>query len=239
MKISGFSKLTLLDYPKTLACEIFTQGCNFKCPFCQNSPLIKNEDTGLYSEEDVLNYLTKRKNILEGIVITGGEPTMQNDLIDFIKKVKVLGYKVKLDTNGFRPNIIEKLINANLVDYVAMDIKNSLEKYNTTCGLKNMMIDNIRKSINILKNSNIEHEFRTTIIKEYHTKEDILKILELVGDSNYYLQNFEMSENVIDKTLHGFTNIELLDMQHLIDINHKNVTIRGIRYENEGGKIYV
>lgn len=239
MKIAGFSKLTLLDYPKVLSCEIFTQGCNFKCPFCQNSLLIPNTDNEEYKEEDILNYLIKRKKILEGIVITGGEPTMQKDLISFIRKVKDIGYKVKLDTNGFRPSVLKELINNHLVDYVAMDIKNSFEKYNITSGIKNIVIDNIKESIKILKNSDIDYEFRTTIIREYHTKEDIMKILDIVGDSKYYIQNFELSENVIDHSLHGFTDYELKEMQKLIDINYKNVTVRGIRYENEGGKIYV
>lgn len=239
MKISGFSKLTLLDYPGKLACEIFTQGCNFKCPFCHNSEFIDNNSTYNYTEEEIITYLERRKKILDGIVITGGEPTIQSDLINFIEDVKKMGYKVKLDTNGFRPNVLKKLIDKKLIDYVAMDIKNSFEKYNITCGLKNMVIENIKKSIDILKNSGIDYEFRTTIIKEYHTKEDIISILNIVGDSKYYLQNFELSDNVLDKNLHGFSEYELIDMQNILSLKYNNVEIRGIKYTKEGGKVYV
>lgn len=239
MKISGFSKLTLLDFPGVIACEIFTQGCNLKCPFCQNSSLIDMNDSYNYTEEEIIDFLERRKKILDGIVITGGEPTVQKDLVRFIQDVKNLGYKVKLDTNGFRPNILKELLDKNLLDYVAMDIKNSFEKYDITCGMKNLVIENIKKSIEILKNSNIKYEFRTTIIKEYHTKQDILKILDIIGNSKYYLQNFEMSSDVIDKNLHGFTDYELMEMESLLNLKYSNVEVRGIKYAKEGGKIYV
>ncbi len=239
MLISGFSKLTLLDFPGVMACEIFTQGCNIRCPFCQNSSLIDNNGNFNYTEEEVMDYLERRKKILDGIVITGGEPTVQKDLVRFITDVKKLGYKVKLDTNGFRPTILKELIDKKLVDYVAMDIKNSFEKYNVTCGMKNLVIDNVKKSIEILKNSNIKYEFRTTIIKEFHTKQDILKILDVIGDSKYYLQNFEVSSDVIDKSLHGFSNYELIEMESLLNLKYHNVEVRGIRYTKEGGKVYV
>ena len=239
MKISGFSKLTLLDFPGVMAFEIFTQGCNIRCPFCQNSSLIEMNDNYNYTEEEVMDYLERRKKILDGIVITGGEPTVQKDLVRFIQDVKNLGYKVKLDTNGFRPTVLKELLDKNLLDYVAMDIKNSFEKYNITCGMKSIAIENVKKSIEILKNSNIKHEFRTTIIKEYHTKQDILKILDIIGDSKYYLQNFEMSADVIDKNLHGFSDYELMQMEDLLNLKYHNVEIRGIKYTKEGGKIYV
>ena len=239
MLISGFSKLTLLDFPGVVSCEIFTQGCNLRCPFCQNSSLIDNNGDFNYTEEEILDFLERRKKILDGIVITGGEPTMQKDLVRFIEYVKKLGYKVKLDTNGFRPSVLKELIDKKLVDYVAMDIKNSFEKYDITCGMKNLVIENVKRSIEILKSSNINYEFRTTIIKEYHTKEDILKILDVIGNSNYYLQNFEMSEDVIDKNLHGFNDYELIEMENLLNLKYHNVEVRGIKYTKEGGKIYV
>ena len=243
MIISGFSKLTLLDYPGTVSCEIFTQGCNLRCPFCQNSSLISMnrsfENNDEIEEEEVLAFLEKRKKVLDGIVITGGEPTMQKDLVSFIKKVKAIGYKVKLDTNGFRPNVLKELLDNNLVDYVAMDIKNSFEKYDMACGMKNLVIDNVKKSIELLKNSHIDHEFRTTIVKEYHTKEDILKILDVIGNSKYYLQNFELSDDVIDKSLHGFSDYELLEMENVLNLKYNNIEVRGIRYTKEGGKVYV
>ena len=229
MLVAGMEKITLLDYPEKLACIIFTQGCNFKCPFCQNSDLIKCNQKGNISEEEVFEYLNKRKNVLDGVVITGGEPTIQKDLKEFIKKVKELGLLVKLDTNGFRPDILEDLINDNLIDYVAMDIKNSLEKYSETSGIKNINTQNILKSIAIIKMSNINHEFRTTIIKEHHDNKDIENILKIIGhNSKYYLQNFKNSEYVLDKSLHGFSDEELKEMQEYFRDEWKNVIIRGL-----------
>jgi len=237
MKISGFQKLTLLDYPDKMAAIIFTQGCNLRCPFCQNSPLISNED-GFFSEEEILMYLVKRKRIIDGLVISGGEPTIQKDLKSFIKKVKDLGFKVKLDTNGYNPKILKELIDESLIDYVALDIKNSYEKYAKTCGVNKFIIENIKKSIEILKSSNIDYEFRTTIIKEYHNIEDILKILDIVGDKKYYLQNFENSDNVLDKSLTGFSLDELLYFESMLNM-YQNVKIRGLYTKEVGGKVYV
>ena len=209
MNIAGVQKVTLLDYPGKVACEIFTQGCNFECPFCQNSSLIPITNTGEFSEEEIFEYLNLRKNILDGVVITGGEPTVQKDLKSFIKKIKDLGLLVKLDTNGGNPKVLQELIDEKLVDYVAMDIKNIFNKYNITAG-KKINLDNIKKSIEILKASKIDYEFRTTIIKEMHSLDDIISICKLVGNAKYYLQNFEDSENVIDHSLHGFSREELL-----------------------------
>lgn len=229
MKIAGMEKITLLDYPEKVACIIFTRGCNFKCPFCQNSDLINCQTVGDISEEDVFKYLEKRKNILDGVVISGGEPTLQPNLKKFIKRVKELGLLVKLDSNGFRPDILEDLINNNLIDYVAMDIKNSLNKYGMTCGIKDINTQNILKSIAIIKMSNIDHEFRTTIIKEHHEIKDIEDIIKIIGkNSKYYLQNFKNSEYVLDKTLHGFSDDELKNMQIYFKDVDKNLIIRGL-----------
>ena len=226
MLIAGMQKLTLLDYPNELACIIFTGGCNFKCPFCQNSSLIKyKEDETTISEEYVISYLEKRKNILDGVVISGGEPTIHKELEEFIVKIKNLGYKVKLDTNGYNPVMLESLIIKGLIDYVAMDIKNSIDNYSKIVGLKTIKTDNILKSIKILKNSNIDYEFRTTIMKEYHSIENIKKIIKLIGkDSKYYLQNFRDSDGVLDKTLHGFSEEELKRIKELL--NYENLNIR-------------
>ena len=225
MKISGLEKLTLTDYPGHLACIIFTQGCNFKCPFCQNSTLLPLEE-GLISEEEVFAYLNKRKNVLEGVVITGGEPTIQKDLKNFILKVRNLGLKVKLDTNGYNPLVLEDLLNNNLLDYVAMDIKNSLDDYNDITATK-VKIANIEKSIKLLKESNIDHEFRTTIVKEFHTLEKIKKIIKIIDGNKYFLQNFQNSENVINKNLHGFTEEELEEIKNELK-DYSNVNIRGL-----------
>lgn len=227
MNIAGVQKVTLLDYPGKVACEIFTQGCNFECPFCQNSSLIPITNTGEFSEEEIFEYLNLRKNILDGVVITGGEPTVQKDLKGFIKKIKDLGLLVKLDTNGGNPKVLQELIDEKLVDYVAMDIKNIFNKYNITAG-KKISLDNIKKSIEILKASKIDYEFRTTIIKEMHSLDDIVSICKLVGDAKYYLQNFEDSENVIDHSLHGFSREELLFIDKYLKDLFPNVEIRAL-----------
>ena len=227
MNIAGVQKVTLLDYPGKVACEIFTQGCNFECPFCQNSSLIPITNTGEFSEEEIFEYLNLRKNILDGVVITGGEPTVQKDLKGFIKKIKDLGLLVKLDTNGGNPKVLQELIDEKLVDYVAMDIKNIFNKYNITAG-KRINLDNIKKSIEILKASKIDYEFRTTIIKEMHSLDDIVSICKLVGNAKYYLQNFEDSENVIDHSLHGFSREELLFIDKYLKDVFPNVEIRAL-----------
>ena len=227
MNIAGVQKVTLLDYPGKVACEIFTQGCNFECPFCQNSSLIPITNTGEFSEEEIFEYLNLRKNILDGVVITGGEPTVQKDLKGFIKKIKDLGLLVKLDTNGGNPKVLQELIDEELVDYVAMDIKNIFNKYNITAG-KKINLDNIKKSIEILKASKIDYEFRTTIIKEMHSLDDIISICKLVGNAKYYLQNFEDSENVIDHSLHGFSREELLFIDKYLKDVFPNVEIRAL-----------
>lgn len=209
MIIDGFNKLTLLDFPDTIACILFTRGCNFACPYCHNSSLIENSSgEGLIEKAEILSYLKFRKGILEGVVVSGGEPTMQPKLKDFLFSIKELGYKVKLDTNGTSPKVLSELIELKLVDYVAMDIKNVFEKYEITVGRK-VNIDNIKRSMEILKSSDIDYEFRTTIIKEFHTLDDIEKLVKMTLNSNYYLQNFKDGDNVLEEGLHGFSPEEL------------------------------
>ena len=226
MIIDGFQKLTLLDYPGFVACIIFTRGCNFKCGFCHNSLLISCEKEGIISEEEVIEYLKKRKGILDGIVISGGEPLLQPTIIQFIKRVKELGMLVKLDTNGSSPDLLNRLITNNLVDYVAMDVKNCFGKYALTVGRK-ITIDNIKKSIEILKEGKVDYEFRTTIVKELHTKKDILEIAKIVGSkSKFYLQNFILSDHVLNKELHGFNEEELNDIKNELVKKYPMVEIR-------------
>ncbi len=225
MIISGMQKLTLLDYPTKTACMIFTGGCNFNCSYCHNSSLIKNEQTSFIKEEEVLEYLEKRKKVLDGLVISGGEPTIQVGLKNFITKVKQIGLKVKLDTNGYNPKVLQDLINNNLLDYIAMDIKGDFLDYDDICGKK---IDSkkILESIEIIKKSNIDHEFRTTIIKQYHTIDKIKKIKELVKDSKYYLQNFKISKEVLNKNLTPFSEEELNLIKK--EIEGLNIIVRGL-----------
>lgn len=229
MKIAGYEKISLQDYPNHISCIVFTQGCNLKCPFCQNSTLIPFESNATISQDELLNYLSLRKKFLNGVTITGGEPTLQSDLKAFIIKIKSLGLDVKLDTNGTNYNLLCELINNNLVDYVAMDIKNSFNKYSKTCGLLKLNIENILNSINLLKQNKVQHEFRTTIITEYHDLQDILEIIQFIGNnSNYYLQNFKNSACVIDKTLHSFSD-EKLELWNEVLKKYKNVYIRGMK----------
>lgn len=207
-KIAGMNKLSLLDYPGKMACVLFTKGCNFRCSYCQNSSLVLEVETPLINHDEIFAYLEKRKNVLSGVVISGGEPTIQKNLVEFIAKIKEIGYEVKLDTNGSNPTMLKELINKKLVDYVAMDIKNVFEKYELTADSK-VNANNVKKSIEILKNSNIDFEFRTTIIREYHTLEDIRRLIEFTSGYKYYLQNFEDKDTVIKSGLTSFTDSEL------------------------------
>ena len=231
MKIAGYEKISLQDYPDHISCIVFTQGCNMKCPFCQNSILIPFDNENLISEKEIIDYLKLRKNIVNGLTISGGEPTVQKDLKEFIIKVKEIGLDIKLDTNGTNYNLLEDLIENKLIDYVAMDIKNSFKKYAKTSGLDKINEESILKSINLLKQNKIDYEFRTTIINEYHTLEDILEIIKLIGDSKYYLQNFNLSENVLEKNLTEFTQEKLILWNSILN-DYKNVYIRGIEKEN-------
>lgn len=230
LQIGGFQKVTLLDFPKRVACIIFTIGCNYKCPFCHNSELVDKTVTDLFSEEEILNYLEKRKGIIDGISISGGEPTIQSGLIDFIKEVKNRNIEVKLDTNGSNPQILKTLFEQKLIDYIAMDIKNDINNYNKITGMKKINTNYIKESIDLIKESGIEYEFRTTIIKEYHNTENIKAILELIGkDANYYLQNFKDSENVPQKGLHSFNENELQLIKNQLINEFPNLKIRGIK----------
>lgn len=225
MKISGFDKLTLLNYPDKVACTIFTSGCNLRCPFCHNSGLVTNN----YSEisfDSIYEYLKKRIGILDGVCITGGEPLIHADIKDYIKKIKDLGYLVKIDTNGCNPKLLKELIDLKLVDYIAMDIKNIYSKYDITSGVK-VNIDNIKKSISIIENSGIDYEFRTTIVKEFHSTQDIKEILSYISsNSNYYIQNFKNSNDVFNRNLSSFSEKELVEMKN--KINNKNIYFRDL-----------
>ena len=223
--IDGFDKLTLLNYPDKVACTIFTKGCNFKCPYCHNSSLISLDKVNDKYEE-VMSYLNKRKGILDGVCITGGEPLIHKSTKDLIIEIKNMGFLVKLDTNGSNPAMLKELIDEKLIDYVAMDIKNTFDKYEMTIGCKTN-IDNIKRSIEIIENSNIDYEFRTTIVKELHTIDDIKGIASMLNKkSKYYIQNFRNSDGVLNKNLNGFTKEELEILQK--EIKNKNVYFRDL-----------
>ncbi len=229
MIVSGMNKLTLIDYPDKTACIIFTQGCNFRCSFCQNSSLLKASNESLVQEKEILDYLAKRKKVIDGICISGGEPLMQNDIKEFIKKVKEIGISVKLDTNGSYPDKLNNLIQENLLDYVAMDIKNDFKSYSKITEIKNFNLEKIKKSIDILKKSNIDYEFRTTVVKEFHTFDKLKSICEYIGPkAKYFIQNFRDSDDVLRKNLHGFSEEELLDIIKKLNEKYPKVTLRNI-----------
>ncbi|MEE1186328.1 MAG: anaerobic ribonucleoside-triphosphate reductase activating protein [Acutalibacteraceae bacterium] len=230
MKFSGLQKLTLLDYPEKMACTVFTAGCNFRCPFCHNATLVNDiNNEVVFEENEILDFLNKRQGILEGVCITGGEPLLHDDLTEFIKKVKESGFKVKLDTNGSFPNKLKYLVNNNLIDYVAMDIKNSKEKYSKTIDVKNFDISSIEESINFLLQNKIEYEFRTTVVKEFHNLEDIENIsLWIKGANKYFLQNFVDSGNLICDGLSAHEPETINKMRQIAQNNIQYVGVRGI-----------
>ena len=199
MLISGLQKLTLLDYPGHVACTVFTGGCNFRCPFCHNAPLVLPELIGQDTDEErVLSFLRKRQGILDGVAVTGGEPLLHKDMVGFLEKVKALGYKIKLDTNGSFPDRLRELISAGLVDRVAMDIKNAPELYAKTVGLPSLDLAPIERSKELLLRGDVDYEFRTTVVKGLHTGESIIGAAKwIAGAKEYYLQQFKDSGNVI------------------------------------------
>lgn len=204
VRIFGLQKLTLLDFPQKLASTIFTGGCNFKCPFCHNKDLVfLPENMTEIKEEDILQYLTKRKGVLEGVCVSGGEPLLQGNLEPLLRMIKQLGYAIKLDTNGSCPERLQRIVKEGLIDYVAMDVKNCPSRYGETIGLPAYEVSAIDQSIHYLKENHIPYEFRTTIVKEFHTKQDMLELGKWLENARaIYLQKFENSERVIQEGLH-------------------------------------
>ena len=228
MKISGLQKLTLLDYPGKMACTVFTYGCNFRCGFCHNALLVTEENNDNITEDEFFAFLKKRQGILDGVCISGGEPTLQKDLPEFIAKIKALGYSVKLDTHGSAPLVLKKLIGENLIDYVAMDIKNSPAKYDMTCGCE-VDMNAVKESVSIIKQSGINHEFRTTTVREFHEKDDFYDIADWIGgNSRYYLQHFEDSGTLIGENLSAFSKEEMAEIAEKIKKKLPNTERRGV-----------
>lgn len=230
MQIHGLNKTTLLDYPEHVAATIFTGGCNFCCPFCHNGDLVLHP--GLFpviAEEEVMTFLKKRKGILSGVCITGGEPTLQPDLVQFIAGIKELGLLVKLDSNGYRPEVLRELLSKGLLDYVAMDIKNSREKYAATAGKPDFDISRIEESVELLKESGISYEFRTTVVKQLHEKADFEAIGDwLSGAKAYFLQAYRDNENVIQKGFSSYTKEELEAFVPILKRTIGRVELRGV-----------
>ena len=201
MRLLGLQKLTLLDYPERLACTVFTGGCNLRCPFCHNASLVLGVGEEI-SEADFFSFLESRIGRIDGVCISGGEPTLQPDLIDFVRKIKAMGFLVKLDTNGTRPDVILTLVSEGLLDYIAMDIKNSPSKYPLTAGVENIDFSRISESIKIISESGINHEFRTTVTEELHNEDDISEICQILHqDAKYYLQAYRDEGEILKKGL--------------------------------------
>ena len=225
MRIGGLQKLTLLDFPGHVACTVFLQGCNFRCPFCHNTSLILGTDGP--AEDEILRFLNTRQGLLDGVAITGGEPLLTAELPDFLRKVKALGYKTKLDTNGSFPEKLRALLDEGLVDYVAMDIKNSPEKYAATAGADGML-DAVRQSVDILKTGGVPYEFRTTVVDELHEPSDFEAIGKwLTGAQQYFLQGFVDSGDILCPGLHAASK-EKMEQCRSVAGQYIQTSIRGL-----------
>ncbi len=224
----GMEKLSLVDFEGHIACTIFTKGCNFRCPYCHNSELALNAPIAPISFLDILDYLNKRKGIIDAVCISGGEPTINKELKEALIELRKLNILIKLDTNGSNPEVLKDLIDSRLIDYVAMDIKSGISGYNRIIDKPNAPINEIIKSINILKSSNIGFEFRTTLVKEFHSKRDIKEIgILLNGTDKLYLQKFTDHGTCIKDSLHEVEKEKALEYQGLLSKHIKNVYLRG------------
>lgn len=230
MHITGLQKLTLLDFPERIACTVFISGCNLRCPFCHNASLVvTNSQETHISEDELISFLQSRRGLLDGVCITGGEPTIYGDeLKALIQKIRGLGFAVKLDTNGTNPSLLAELINEGLLDYVAMDIKNSPENYTKTCGGIDVLAK-VQASVKILMNSDVEFEFRTTVCHPLHTTEDIRQIgAWLKGTPKYFIQQFVDSGNLIGSGMTPLSESEMEEMRQAVLPWIPNAQVRGI-----------
>ena len=231
MVISGLQKLTLLDYPGKVACTVFTGGCNFRCPFCHNAALVLPQRSAQeFTEEEILTFLKKRSGILDGVAITGGEPLIHGDIGIFLRKVKDLGYKIKLDTNGSFPDRLQALIRDGLVDRVAMDVKNSPALYAVTAGVPSLDLASIEKSRDLLLSGAVEAEFRTTVVKGLHTRESLIETSKwIAGAPEYYLQQYKDSGDILSSSgLSAFDREEMLSLAEAVRPYVPTVQIRGV-----------
>ncbi len=229
MKLFGLQKLTLLDYPGHTACTVFTGGCNFRCPFCHNASLVLDIDAAAQiDEKEFFRFLEKRTGILDGVCVSGGEPLLCADIAEFIRKIKTMGFSVKLDTNGSFPEKLEALIEEGLVDYVAMDIKSCAEKYASATGVP-VDMEKIEKSIDLLLSERVDYEFRTTVVRELHTEEDIEKIARRIrGARAFFLQNFVDSGHLIGEGFSPHSAENMIRMRHAAAPFVPNVALRGL-----------
>ena len=226
MEIAGLQKMTLLDYPEHIACTVFLPGCNLRCPFCHNASLVLRSQPAL-SQEELLAFLSTRQRKLDGVCVTGGEPTLHKELPGLLEAIQALGFSVKLDTNGTRPQVLRQLLEAGLVDYAAMDVKNSPAKYACTCGGPEVL-DAVRESITLLQESAVEHEFRTTVLHPFHTPEDLAAIGRwLRGTDRYFIQQFVDSGDLIGSGT-ALTEAELQALLDAVRPDIPNAQLRGV-----------
>ena len=229
MKLGGLQKMTLLDFPGRVACTVFTVGCNFRCPFCHNSSLVVSPEVPELRQDDFFAFLRKRQGLLDGVAITGGEPLLHPDLPELLRKIRALGYAVKLDTNGTRFEALSRVLRDGLVDYVAMDVKNSPARYAETCGVASVDMEPVYASIDLLRAGTVDYEFRTTVVKEFHTVEDIRLCAKwIAGARRYFLQNFTDSGKLIGENLHAVARDTLEKMAEAARLFVMTTETRGI-----------
>ena len=227
MDFVGIDKFSLLDYDENVSVVIFAPTCNYRCPFCHNGDSVLGSNVAIPFEE-ILSFLKSRVGLIDAVVVSGGEPTLMNDLEEKIEKIKELGFKIKLDTNGTNPDFLSKLLRKNLINYVAMDIKNGQDRYAETVGVTNPLMDKIKQSISIIMDSGIDYEFRTTLVAEYHTKESIEKMGELIkGAKKLFLQKFVDREGVIKKGLHPVEEVWASSYKDILSNYVSKVELRG------------
>ena len=224
----GMEKTSLVDFEGHIVTTIFTKGCNFRCPYCHNSELALNMPIPAIPFDDILSFLSLRRGIIDGVCISGGEPTINKELPEAIKEIKRLGLLIKLDTNGSNPQMLKELIDNRLIDYAAIDIKSGLSGYNKIIGKAKAPINELLKSISIFKEGNIDYEFRTTLVKEFHSTRDILEIVYLLkGEDMLYLQKFTDHGTCIGENLHEVDKEKALEYQDLLSKFINNVYLRG------------
>ena len=229
MNLSGLQKLTLLDFPGRMACTVFIDGCNFRCPFCHNSGLVIDHTAPALEQEAFFSFLKKRAGVLDGVCVTGGEPLLHTDLGPFLERIKSLGYQVKLDTNGSFPDRLAALAEAGWIDYVAMDIKNSKEQYARTAGLPELSMDPICRSVEFLLSGKVDYEFRTTVVREFHSRREFEQIAQwLQGARRYFLQAFVDSPQVIQSGLHGCAKEKMEEFCGLLRSRGIPAELRGV-----------
>ena len=231
MRLGGVQKLTLLDFPEHVACTVFTLGCNLRCPFCHNASLVVPERAlpDEMPEEAFFDFLQSRKKVLDGVCITGGEPLLQPDIVDFIKKIRALGFAVKLDTNGTLPHVLKPILDEKLVDYVAMDIKNSPARYAETVGVPGFDVRKIEESLALLRASGIPFELRTTVVAELHDDTAIQDIGGwIAGDQKYFLQSFADSGDILGTGFSAHTPAKMREFQGILAPFVPKTTLRGI-----------